>query len=207
MSEEPCISINIIALGNTEVGKTAYIIRNAENKFRPSLSTVGIDMRNKRIELENGQKVNIKFYDTSGQERYRSLAPNFIKKADGIILMYDITNRESFDTISRWWNDIFALKERDFPVILVGNKCDLEDERKVQKEEGEKIAKEYNIKFYEASNKDGINVEKSSRELINVILSRKPDDIKQTKPSKKTRIKLSKKIFKRRFCLFSMIKC
>ena len=207
MSEEPCISINIIALGNTEVGKTAYIIRNTENKFRPSLSTVGIDMRNKRIELENGQKVNIKFYDTSGQERYRSLAPNFIKKADGIILMYDITNRESFDTISRWWNDIFDLKERDFPVILVGNKCDLEDERKVQKEEGEKIAKEYNVKFYEASNKDGINVEKSSRELINVILSRKPDDIKQTKPSKKTRIKLSKKIFKRRFCLFSMIKC
>jgi len=205
MSDEPCISINIIELGNTTVGKTAYLIRNTENKFRPSLSTVGIDMRNKRIELENRRKVNIKFYDTSGQERYRSLAPNFIKKADGIILMYDITNRESFDTISRWWNDIFDLKERDFPVILVGNKCDLEDERKVQKEEGEKIAKEYNVKFYEASNKDGINVEESFRELINIILSRMPDHIKKIKTTKKNQ--LSKEKLKKRSCFFSRIKC
>ena len=163
MSEEPCISINIIALGNIEVGKTAYIIRNTENKFRPSLSTVGIDMKNKRIELENGKKVKVRFIDTSGQERYHSLAPNFIKKADGIILMYDITNRESFDTISKWWDDILNNKEKDFPVILVGNKCDLEDERKVQKEEGESIAKKYNFKFYETSNKDGTNIEESSR--------------------------------------------
>ena len=207
MSDEPCISINIIELGNTTVGKTAYLIRNTENKFKPSLSTVGIDTRKKRIELENGKKVNVKFYDTSGQERYHSLSANFIKNADGIVLMYDITNRESFDTISRWWNNILEHKEKDFPVILVGNKCDLKDERKVQKEEGEKIAKEYNVKFYEASNKDGINVEESSRELIKKILSRKTDDIRQTKPIKKTRIKLSKKIFKRRFCLFSMIKC
>ena len=207
MSEEPCISINIISLGNTEVGKTAYIIRNTENKFRLTLTTIGIDMRNKRMELENGQKVNVKFYDTSGQERYHSLSSNFIKKADGIILMYDITNRESFDTISRWWNNIFDLKEKDFPIILVGNKSDLEDKREVQKEEGEKMAKEYNVNFYEASNKDGINIEESSRELIKLILSRIPDDRKQTKPIKKTRIKLSKKIFKRRFCFFSMIKC
>ena len=71
MSEEPCLSINLITLGNTEVGKTAYLIRNTENKFGPSLSTVGIDLRNKKIELENGKKVNVKFYDTSGQERYR----------------------------------------------------------------------------------------------------------------------------------------
>ena len=205
MSEEPCISINIIALGNTEVGKTAYIIRNTENKFRPSLSTVGIDTRKKRIELENGKKVNVKFYDTSGQERYHSLSANFIKNADGIVLMYDITNRESFDTISRWWNNILEHKEKDFPVILVGNKCDLKDERKVQKEEGEKIAKEYNVKFYEASNKDGINVEESFRELINIILGRMPDHIKKIKTTKKNQ--LSKEKLKKRSCFFSRIKC
>ena len=199
MSEEPCMSINIIALGNTEVGKTAYLIRNTENKFRPSLSTVGIDMRNKKIELENGKKVNVKFYDTSGQERYRSLAPNFIKKADGIILMYDITKRESFDTISSWWNDILEYKEKDFPLILVGNKCDLEEERKVQKEEGENIAKEYNVKFYETSNKDGINIEESSRELIRMVLNYNSNDISSQK--------LSKKKLERRSCIFSKIKC
>ena len=198
MSEEPCLSINLITLGNTEVGKTAYLIRNAENKFRPSLSTVGIDTRNKKIELENGKKVNVKFFDTSGQERYRSLSANFIKRADGIILMYDITNRESFDTISKWWNDIKEHKESDFPVILVGNKCDLEDERKVKKEEGESLAKEYKVKFYEASNKDGTNVEESSKELIKIVLSRMPDDIKQIKPIKPNRLKLSKKKIERK---------
>ena len=205
MSDEPCISINIIELGNTTVGKTAYLIRNTENKFRPSLSTVGIDTRKKRIELENGKKVNVKFYDTSGQERYHSLSANFIKNADGIVLMYDITNRESFDTISRWWNNILEHKEKDFPVILVGNKCDLKDERKVQKEEGEKIAKEYNVKFYEASNKDGINVEESFRELINIILGRMPDHIKKIKTTKKNQ--LSKEKLKKRSCFFSRIKC
>jgi len=68
---------------------------------------------------------------TSGQERYHSLSANFIKKVEGIILMYDITNKESFDTISRWWNDIFEHKERDFSFILIGNKSDLEGKRKV----------------------------------------------------------------------------
>ena len=205
MSDEPCISINIIELGNTTVGKTAYLIRNTENKFRPSLSTVGIDTRKKRIELENGKKVNVKFYDTSGQERYHSLSANFIKNADGIVLMYDITNRESFDTISRWWNNILEHKEKDFPVILVGNKCDLEDERKVQKKEGEKIAKEYNVKFYESSNKDGINVEESFRELINIILGRMPDHIKKIKTTKKNQLRKEK--LKKRSCFFSRIKC
>ena len=151
------------------------------------------------------KKVNVKFYDTSGQERYHSLSANFIKNADGIVLMYDITNRESFDTISRWWNNILEHKEKDFPVILVGNKCDLEDERKVQKEEGEKIAKEYNVKFYEASNKDGINVEESFRELINIILGRMPDHIKKIKTTKKNQ--LSKEKLKKRSCFFSRIKC
>ena len=148
--------------------------------------------------------MNVKFYDTSGQERYHSLSANFIKRADGIILMYDITNRESFDTISKWWNDIKEHKESDFPVILVGNKCDLEDERKVKKEEGESLAKEYKVKFYEASNKDGTNVEESSKELIKIVLSRMPNDIKANKP---TNLKLSKKKMKKRKCFLSRIKC
>ena len=118
--------------------------------------------------------------------------------------MYDITNRESFDTISRWWDDIKEHKEGDFPVILVGNKCDLEDERKVKKEEGESLAKEYKVKFYEASNKDGTNVEESSKEFIKIVLSRMPNDIKANKP---TNLKLSKKKLKIRRCIFSRIKC
>jgi small GTP-binding protein len=204
---EERIHINIIALGNSTVGKTAYLVRNTENAFKPTISNIGIESRLKKIELENGKKVNAKFFDTSGQERFHSLSANFIKRADGVILMYDITNRESFDTISKWLDDIIDYKERDFPIILVGNKCDLENERKVPKEEGESFANKLNVKFYETSNKDGINIEESSRELIKIVLSRMPDDIKQNKPIKPTHLKLSKKIFKRRLCFFSMIKC
>ena len=206
MSEEP-IYIKLLALGNSTVGKTAYLLRNTENTFKPSLPTIGIDSRLKKIELENGKKVNAKFYDTSGQERFHSLSANFIKRADGIILMYDITNRESFDTISKWLDDIIDYKERDFPIILVGNKCDLENERKVPKEEGESFANKLNVKFYETSNKDGINIEESSRELIKIVLSRMPDYIKQIKPIKPSRLKLSKKKLKKRRCFFSRIKC
>ena len=145
--------------------------------------------------------MKVRFIDTSGQERYHSLAPNFIKKADGIILMYDITNRKTFDAISRWRDDILNNKEKDFPIILVGNKCDLEDERKVQKEEGENIAKKYNFKFYETSNKDGTNIEESSRGLINIILS------KTSSVNKLTYKKLNKDKMKRRKCFFNKIKC
>ena len=206
MSEEP-IYIKLLALGNSTVGKTAYLLRNTENTFKPSLPTIGIDSRLKKIELENGKKVNAKFFDTSGQERFHSLSANFIKRADGVILMYDITNRESFDTISKWLDDIIDYKERDFPIILVGNKCDLENERKVPKEEGESFANKLNVKFYETSNKDGINIEESSRELIKIVLSRMPDYIKQIKSIKPSRLKQRKKKLKKRRCFFSRIKC
>jgi len=199
MSEEP-LSINLIALGNSSVGKTSYFIRIEENKFIPTFPTIGYDIKFKTIELENGKKVKVILTGTSGQERYHSLAPNFIKKADGIILMYDITNRESFDTISKWWDDILNNKEKDFPVILVGNKCDLEDERKVQKEEGESIANKLNTKFFETSNKDGINIEESLRELINMVLNYNSNGIISSH-------KLSKKKMKRKRCIFSKIKC
>ena len=196
MSEQP-IFINLLALGNSNVGKTCYLIRNTENKFKPSFLTIGFNTLIKRIELNDGKKVNVKYIDTSGQERYHSLATNFIKKADGIILMYDITDRDSFKTISKWWKDILDNKEKDFPVILVGNKIDLEDERQVQREEGEIIAKEFNFKFFEVSNKDGTNVEKSSRELINLVLRQISDNINQKN------VELSKKNLKKRHCLFS----
>jgi small GTP-binding protein len=196
MTEEPR-SINILALGNTKVGKTSYLIRNTKNTFEIQLSTIGFNMLVKTVELKDGKKVNVKFYDTSGQERYHSLAPNFIKRADGIILMYDITNRESFDTISKWRNDILDIKEKDFPVILVGNKTDLEDQRQVKREEGENIAKEFKFKFFEVSNKDGTNVEESSRELIDLVLCKDSD---VTKPKNE---ELSKQKLKKRHCFFS----
>ena len=165
--------INIITLGNSSVGKSSYIVKYTENCFQQVyLSTVGIDFKTKEITLNN-KKYKLFFYDTTGQERFRSISVNIVKNADGILLLYDITDRESFKSISEWMKSIKEIKKGDFPIILIGNKIDLEEERKVTKLEGEGLSKEYNIGFYEISNKEGINIEESCLDLINKIIDYK----------------------------------
>ena len=99
--------------------------------------------------------------------------------------MYDITQKKTFESISNWCNQIWEFHKKDFPVILLGNKCDLENERQVQREEGEQIANEKGIKFLEASNREGINIKESVKELVDMILKNKKsnsdEDIKNVK--------------------------
>ena len=176
MSDNKLKALNIIALGNSNVGKTSFIVRYTENYFRDFyLSTVGIDYKTKIITLPNKNKYKVDFYDTAGQERYKSIAVNVIKNADGIILMYDITQQNTFESISNWMENIFSQKGKDFPVVLIGNKCDLE-ERVVSKDEGEEMAKKYGLSFFESSNKTGENIEEAGMELINKIIEKKEKD-------------------------------
>ena len=176
MSDNKLKALNIIALGNSNVGKTSFIVRYTENYFRDFyLSTVGIDYKTKIITLPNKNKYKVDFYDTAGQERYKSIAVNVIKNADGTILMYDITQQNTFESISNWMENIFSQKGKDFPVVLIGNKCDLE-ERVVSKDEGEEMAKKYGLSFFESSNKTGENIEEAGMELINKIIEKKEKD-------------------------------
>ena len=165
--------INIITLGNSSVGKTSYILKYTDNCFQQVyLATVGIDFKTKEITLNN-KKYKLYFYDTTGQERFKSISVNIVKNADGILLLYDITNKESFKAISEWMKSIREIKSGDFPIMLIGNKIDLEDERKITKLEVEELAKQFNIDFYEISNKEGINIEESCLKLINKIIEYK----------------------------------
>ena len=127
----------------------------------------------KSIQLPSGQNITIRFEDTSGQERYRSLASNFIKNADGILLMYDITDMETFKAISRWIKSIKEIKGNDCPIILIGNKCDLEEERKVSKKEGEKKAEENGFLFLETSCINNINIEETVNTIVKKIIEKK----------------------------------
>ena len=113
--------------------------------------------------LSNGKTYSIHFYDTAGQERYRSVALNIIKTCHGIILMYDITDQSSFDAIPEWIKDIRDNQKPDYPIILLGNKCDLEGKRIISKEAGEELAKKYKLSFFETSNKDGTNLKSAKR--------------------------------------------
>ena len=185
--------INIFTLGDTIVGKTCFILRFTNNIFQVNyLATIGIDFMTKKITLSRGEKVNIGFYDTAGEERYRSISLNLIKTADAIVLMYAINNQKSFENIPGWIESIREVKGNDFPIILIGNKCDLEEERKIQKEEGEKIAENYGFHFYETSNKDGTNVDEVVMDLVTKVIENKKKNKKEKEENKN--INLEQKI-------------
>ena len=187
--------IKIITLGETEVGKSSFIIKYVEGKFSSNyMSTLGLDFRQKKIELEDGKEINLQLFDTAGQERYKSISSNLIKKANGILLIYDISNKTSFNSIGKWMESIEEISSSNTIVILIGNKSDLEDERQVKREEGERTAKEYNIPFYETICKTGINIDevflRITKEILNkkgnIDSNRKSEILKQHNKNKKS---------------------
>ena len=166
--------IKLITLGETAVGKSSFIVKYIEDRFSPNyISTLGLDFRQKKIILENGQEIKLTLFDTAGQERYKSIAANLIKKVNGILLIYDITNNNSFNSISKWMESINEVSTTNISIILVGNKSDLDDRRRVTNEEGKKKAEEYGIPFYETSCKDGNNINEVILRITEEILNKK----------------------------------
>ena len=201
-NENKVNKINLITLGDGQVGKTSLIFRYIDNSFSTNyLSTIGIDSKFKNETLSNGEIVYVKISDTAGQERFKSIAKNFLLKADGVILVYDITNKQSFDNLENWFNDINE-KASEKPIILIGNKLDLE--RKVDTEKGIQLAKKFNkeIKFFETSCKTGENVEEAIKYLVEQVYNKN----KGKSPSKENiKIKKGKKTKdgnkdKKKFC-------
>ena len=186
-------TIKIGSLGNSEVGKTQFckIYTNSKNNSSLNLTTVGFEFYTKEKILSNGKKYKINIYDTAGQEKYRSLSLNSIRNYDGVFLMYDITNFKSFDSISEWIKNIYEKKDENYPLILIGNKCDLKDGRKVSEEEGLETAEKYKTKYFETSAKEGINVEEAIDELIKKIITKKEEE-ENSKDKKDNSIKLDK---------------
>ena len=163
--------IKLLTLGNASVGKSSIILKYTDNIFDSnSLSTLGVDFKQKKIKLKNGNIIKLQIYDTAGQERFKSVSHSFIKKAEGVILMYDITSKISFEAIDGWLESIKENGKENLPIILVGNKCDFPaDQKKVTTEEGEEKANEFKIPFYETSCKEGINVKEVFDKLIEEI--------------------------------------
>lgn len=188
MSKNNDEKFNVMTLGNSTVGKTSFILMLVEGTFTDiHLATYGIDYKSKTLTLPNKKSYKVNIYDTAGQERYQSISLNTIKNADGIILMYDITNKSSFDSISNWMKGIKEIKGDNFPIVLIGNKCDLESTRVISKEKGEELANLYKISFFETSNKNKVNIEQSFSEIVNIIIK-----YKENKNENKCNIKLNK---------------
>ena len=162
----------IIIIGDTCVGKSNILSRYLKDEFREdSKSTVGVELGTKFLKVKDvGTKIQI--WDTAGQERYRSITSSYYKGSHGCFIVYDITSEISFENVDKWYQQAQKEASKDVSIILVGNKCDLEDQRKVSKEKGEEKAKQFNIPFFETSALSKIKIDDIFNEMVNNIFER-----------------------------------
>lgn len=155
----------LVFLGDQSVGKTSIITRFMYDKFDITYqATIGIDFLSKTMYLED-RTVRLQLWDTAGQERFRSLIPSYIRDSSVAIVVYDISNRQSFLNTSRWIEEVRAERGSDVIIVLVGNKTDLVDKRQVSMEEGETKASESGVMFIETSAKAGFNIKPLFRKI------------------------------------------
>ncbi|EHB14206.1 Ras-related protein Rab-26 [Heterocephalus glaber] len=152
--------LKVMLVGDSGVGKTCLLVRFKDGAFLAGtfISTVGIDFRNKVLDVD-GMKVKLQIWDTAGQERFRSVTHAYYRDAHALLLLYDVTNKASFDNIQAWLTEIQEYAQDDVVLMLLGNKVDSAQERVVKREDGEKLAKEYGLPYMETSAKTGLNVD------------------------------------------------
>ena len=189
------VKYKIMVLGESRVGKTSLIKKYTKDQFGGVyLTTVGMDFQDKIIDIED-KKVRLQIWDTAGQERFRNVTKSYFQSSHGFVLVYDITDETTFDKTNFWMDQIKLNGIENAKLILVGNKCDLINERKVSIEEGEKRAKDNNIKFFESSAKEGTNVNELFLELGKLIYqdSKGKEEKKTVKLGSTTQSKKEKK--------------
>uniref|UniRef100_A0A672SU16 Ras-related protein Rab-6B-like n=1 Tax=Sinocyclocheilus grahami TaxID=75366 RepID=A0A672SU16_SINGR len=161
----PLRKFKLVFLGEQSVGKTSLITRFMYDSFDNTYqATIGIDFLSKTMYLED-RTVRLQLWDTAGQERFRSLIPSYIRDSTVAVVVYDITNVNSFQLTSKWIDDVRTERGSDVIIMLVGNKTDLEEKRQITIEEGEQRAKELNVMFIETSAKTGSNVKQLFRRV------------------------------------------
>ncbi|XP_013789783.1 LOW QUALITY PROTEIN: ras-related protein Rab-3-like [Limulus polyphemus] len=167
----------ILIIGNSSVGKTSFLFRYADDSFTSAfVSTVGIDFKVKTV-FRQDKRVKLQIWDTAGQERYRTITTAYYRGAMGFILMYDVTNEESYNSVQDWVTQIKTYSWDNAQVILVGNKCDMEDERVVSTERGKQLADQLGLEFFETSAKENINVKVVFEHLVDIICEKMSESL------------------------------
>ena len=157
----------ILLLGDTSVGKSCLLLRFCDNSFQEAhLTTIGLDFRLKTINLKDDRKVKIQIWDTAGEDRFRSITRNYYKGAKGILLIFDVTDKETFTHVRDWIERIHEESPEGITICLVGNKIDMNESRVISNEEGKKIADEFKIPYFETSAKSNIGVEEVFTYLV-----------------------------------------
>mmetsp|Transcript_62907 Transcript_62907/g.73195 ORF Transcript_62907/g.73195 Transcript_62907/m.73195 type:complete len:210 (+) Transcript_62907:39-668(+) len=196
----------LLLIGNSAVGKSSLLLRFSDNVYNDTfLPTIGVDFKIRTFDLNN-KTVKLQIWDTAGQERFKTITSSYYKGAHGIILTYDITDKQSFRDIENWLSEVEKHANEKVNKLLVGNKCDLESQRQVSYEEGKKFADQLGIKFIETSAKNSVNVDAAFFAMANEIKERvqveNPSGDKGGKPATGERKQLGggKKIEKNAGC-------
>ena len=164
--------LKILVIGESAVGKSCLLLRYTDDKFQETfMTTIGVDFKTKHIEV-NGQKVKLQIWDTAGQDRFRSITKAYYRGAHGILVVFDISRKDTFNQTKMWIDSIKEASTDPVDMILVGNKADLE--RAVTREEAEEMAQRYGIKYFETSAKDNKGVNEAFMHLATIALEKKP---------------------------------
>ena len=156
----------VVLVGDSFVGKTNIMSKYLKNEFHEdSKATVGVEFGSKQFNVE-GHSIKAQIWDTAGQERYKAITSAYYKGAKGAFIVYDITRKNSFESIDKWINDVTAVADKKITIVLIGNKSDLEDQRQVTKEQGEDKANKLQVAFLETSAFSGENLEKAFQMMI-----------------------------------------
>lgn len=159
----------ILLIGDSGSGKTSILNRFIDKSFNEKyIPTVGIDFRTKIIE-QDGKKIKLQIWDIAGQTRFKSVTSSFYRGAVGIVIVYDVTDKKSFENVAHWLNEIDRYSNKDSVNILLGNKNDLIENKKVNYSDANIFSVNNNLAFFETSAKNGDNIDDCFEELINLI--------------------------------------
>ena len=175
----------VLLLGNSNVGKSSLFLRFVDDVWNDTfVPTIGVDFKIKTFEIDS-KKIKMQIWDTAGQERFKNIISSYYRGAHGILLLYDVTDKESFKNLSNWLIEIEKNASKNILRILIGNKCDLEDKRVITQAQGKEFADTYGLKFIETSAKKNFNVSEAfetlGRELMNAGAEKKIEKQKENK--------------------------
>ncbi|THH33206.1 hypothetical protein EUX98_g1014 [Antrodiella citrinella] len=166
------VNVKLLLIGNSSVGKSSLLLRFSDEQWLPedeSSATIGVDFRVHKMDIK-GKKVKLSIWDTAGQERFRTITSSYYRGAQGVILVYDVSNRETFDALPRWFSELETYVSDAVVRIVVGNKVDKEFSRQVTFTEGQQFATRMNCLFVEASAKTAVGVRDAFQEVVSKIL-------------------------------------
>ena len=198
-SEDYEFIFKVLLLGNSNVGKSSLFLRFVDDIWNDTfVPTIGVDFKIKTFDIDE-KKIKMQIWDTAGQERFKNIIASYYRGAHGILLIYDVTDKDSFKNLSNWLIEIEKNASKNVLKVLIGNKSDLEDKRVVTYNQGKEFADTYGLKFIETSAKKNLNVTEAFETLGRELMAASDDKrINKQKPNKKVTVSNAQDLTKKK---------